>query len=923
MNINVKSKKIQNSFSRNLFLTIFMIVPITVTFVIYVRAEKRIDLANDMRLISFKLVDELHQSSDDLTRLARVYVITGETQYKKQYLEVQDIRNGTKPRPKSQETIPLPELMRKNGFTEQELAILSGVKTYSDELALLEIAAMKLAEATGSGAETQRARARMMLHDQHYHQVKAGMIKPIEDFFAIVDKRTQDSIDTADRLALVLRILLFTFDLWLVLMLWCTFRALRDILGGSLEELYSQIAKIGKGDFSAVIPLNDKQSVSIMGWLAETQVKLGEINRERKKSEIELIESTEKFRLLSQKHSKVFDSSPVGIATVIDRKITSVNRMFCSMMGYSEAELLNQSTLIFYPSREAYEDFGMESYPRLIEGKITHSETIFRRKDGSFFAVNITGGPINSADLSAVSIWIFEDISERKQLEEKLHKLSRAVEQSPVTIVITDLEGKIEFVNPKFTQLTGYSAEEAIGQNPRVLKSGKTPPELYQKLWSTISSGAVWEGEFLNRGKDGKLFWEHAMISPLRDQKGNITNYLAIKEDITEKKNMFEQLVQSQKVESIGQLAGGLAHDFNNILSVVSGYAYLMKLEMDKDSKQLLHLEQIMSASIKAAELTHSLLAYSRKQVMNLQSQNLNLLVTNVGAFITRLIGEHIKFTVTTQGAPLMVHVDSLQIEQVLMNLATNARDAMQGGGTFTITTSAGCIDQAHIAIHGYGDVGRYAIISVADSGCGMPVETVRRIFDPFFTTKGVGKGTGLGMAMVMGIIKQHNGFIDVQSDVGTGTVFHIYLPLVVGESIEITEENDLPIASGVGTILIAEDEPAVRDYMEMLLKKYGYEVIVAVDGLDAVDKYAEHKDEINLVILDMVMPRKSGKAAYNEIRLMGYATECLFISGYAADIVEKQGDLGEHAVLLTKPIKPNVLLDKIAEILNNQGGAV
>jgi CheY-like chemotaxis protein len=303
---------------------------------------------------------------------------------------------------------------------------------------------------------------------------------------------------------------------------------------------------------------------------------------------------------------------------------------------------------------------------------------------------------------------------------------------------------------------------------------------------------------------------------------------------------------------------------------------------------------------------------------MNPVNQNLNVLITNVGSFIARLIGEHIKFSVTTQGAPLPVCVDSLQIEQVLMNLATNARDAMPNGGTFSITSSAGSIDEKYISSLGFGEIGHYAIITVADTGCGMSSDTAQRIFDPFYTTKESGKGTGLGMAMVMGIIKQHKGFIDVHSEVGAGTAFTIYLPLVGADLPEISKESDLQIESGVGTILVAEDDSEVQEYMKRLLTKYGYKVILAVDGQDAVDKYAEHNNEIDLLIFDMVMPKKSGKVACDEIRQMGGTIECLFVSGYAGDFIERQGELGANTLLLSKPIQPQVLLSKIAEILIN-----
>jgi len=637
----------------------------------------------------------------------------------------------------------------------------------------------------------------------------------------------------------------------------------------------------------------------------------------RKQAENELRESNEKLRQLSQQQTTIFDASPVGIAIVVDRKVISQNRTFCQMMGYSPEEIYSKSTRLFYLSQDAFERFGRAAYPRFVEGKIFNTETEFRRKDGSSFAVNITGGAIDPADLSIGSIWVFEDISERKFVNDRLRKLSQAVEQSPVTIVITDTQGTIEFVNPKFTHLTGYTAEEALGRNPRILQSGQTLPEVYVNLWSTIKAGNVWEGEFLNRSKDGTLFWEHATISPLRDSIGIITHFLAVKEDVTEKKSVMEQLVQSQKIESIGQLAGGLAHDFNNILSVISGYACLLKLTMGPDKKQRDNLEKIMTATSRAAELTHSLLAYSRKQIMNPQLQNLNTLIANVGSFIRRLIGENIDLAITMKNDPLSVNVDTVQIEQVMLNLATNARDAMPNGGVFGITTAAGSVENKNIASNGSGGVCQYAVITVSDTGCGIDEQQVLRIFDPFFTTKESGKGTGLGLSMVMGIIQQHGGFIDVQSEKGIGTTFSIYLPLDESEDAsQETESSVLQIVTGTGTILVAEDDPVVRALMEELLTTSGYTVIPAVDGQDAVEKYSDMKDEINLVIMDMVMPRKSGKVACDEIRQINGAARILLVSGYASDVLERQGDLAADVKLIMKPIHPLKIMSTIAEIL-------
>jgi PAS domain S-box-containing protein len=508
---------------------------------------------------------------------------------------------------------------------------------------------------------------------------------------------------------------------------------------------------------------------------------------------------------------------------------------------------------------------------------------------------------------------------ENHRVEAKMHRLSRVVEQSPVIIEITDLHGTVEYVNPKFTEVTGYGADEVVGRNISLMSSDKTPPELHKKLWTTIASGKTWEGELLNKRKDGGVYWVHATIAPFYDGKGRITHYLAVKEDITEQKSTMAQLLHSQKQESIGQLAGGLAHDLNNILSVINGYATLAQLDMNKDTKLFNYLNEVITASSRAASLTSSLLAYSRKQEMNQHNQNLNALITTVGSFISRVIHDNIEFTLSLHDDPLVAYVDTVQIEQVLLNLATNARDAMPLGGTFTIATVAGDMDKTFIATHGYGKVGRYAIITVTDSGHGMDNQTKRKAFIPFFTTKEVGKGTGLGLSMVMGIIKQHGGFIDLQSEPGSGSVFRLYLPLTdTGAVAAAYAEENVPLDKGLGTILVAEDDPATLAVLEDFLKMAGYTVITAIDGQDAVEKFAARRGEIDLVIFDVIMPRKSGKAASDEIRGMSDTVKFIFVSGHSDHVIEREGYFDTDTEIVIKPILPFELLKKMRDILEN-----
>jgi polar amino acid transport system substrate-binding protein len=386
--------------------------------------------------------------------------------------------------------------------------------------------------------------------------------------------------------------------------------------------------------------------------------------------------------------------------------------------------------------------------------------------------------------------------------------------------------------------------------------------------------------------------------------------------DISDRKKLEAQLLQAQKMEAIGTLAGGIAHDFNNILTAIMGYGSLLKLRLDQDSTAKNYMDDILAASKRAANLTRSLLAFSRKQIIISRPVDLNEIVKRFEKFIIRVIGEDIELREILTEEDLVVMVDSGQIEQVLMNLATNARDAMPGGGILTVKT-----EHIHVS-EGNEELtitpGEYAVISVSDTGAGMSEETKRRIFEPFFTTKELGKGTGLGMSIVYGIIKQHGGEINVYSEPGKGTTFNIYLRLVGPnvESVLAPQSAAIP-ARGSETILVAEDDDHVRRLIKTILKEYGYTVIESVDGEDAVAKFIENKDKIQLLLLDVLMPKKNGKEVYNEIRKIRGDIRIIFSSGYTADIIQKKGIIEEGLPFISKPITPQLLLSKVREILD------
>ncbi len=390
-----------------------------------------------------------------------------------------------------------------------------------------------------------------------------------------------------------------------------------------------------------------------------------------------------------------------------------------------------------------------------------------------------------------------------------------------------------------------------------------------------------------------------------------------IKKETAEKKKLEEMLLHAQKMEAIGQLAGGIAHDFNNILTAIIGFGSLMLMNMKEDDPNRSYLKEMLSAGEKATHLTQGLLAFSRKQIINPMPADLNDVIKSMEKLLKRILREDIELKTALSDKDLFALVDSGQIEQVLMNLTTNARDAMPHGGILTISTEVANLNNEFIKTHGYGEIGEYALISVSDTGMGMDKNTKERIFEPFFTTKEFGRGTGLGLAIVYGIIKQHNGYINCYSEPGRGTIFRIYLPLIKSKTEKIEQAAIPELRGGTETVLIAEDDTAISKLIKGLLQEFGYTVIDAKDGEDAVHKFVENKDMVQILLLDVVMPRKNGKETFEEIKKIKPGIKAIFMSGYTADIINEKGILEEGINFIPKPISPHELLRKVREILD------
>lgn len=389
-------------------------------------------------------------------------------------------------------------------------------------------------------------------------------------------------------------------------------------------------------------------------------------------------------------------------------------------------------------------------------------------------------------------------------------------------------------------------------------------------------------------------------------------------QDISEYKKLEAQLQHAQKMESIGTLAGGIAHDFNNILTVIVGYGDIALLKMSSADPQRQNIELMLESAHRAACLAKDLLLFSRKQISIKKYEDLNAIVRALEMFLRRIISEDIACTITLANESMPVYADAHQLEQVLMNLAINARDAMPGGGALSITSERIKIDDKFIADHGHGSKGMYALLTITDTGTGMDEATRLQIFDPFFTTKEVGKGTGLGLAVVYGIIKQHDGQITVSSEPGQGTIFRIYLPLIEAPENEITAASmHVKPARGTETILLAEDDETVRNMARSLLESFGYEVIAAADGEETVQKFRENSERIQLLLLDVIMPKKNGKDAYEEIKAIAPGIKAIFASGYESDTVRQQALINDNAVLISKPYVAINLLAMVRSILD------
>jgi PAS domain S-box-containing protein len=601
-----------------------------------------------------------------------------------------------------------------------------------------------------------------------------------------------------------------------------------------------------------------------------------------------------------------------------DGTIVWANKAFEELSGYTREEALGQSTRLLKAGQQS-PSFYKNMWETILSGQRWRGELVNRRKDGTVYEEEMTITPVKNGTGDVTHfIAIKLDIAERKRAEERICRLAQAVENSAELIAIANPDGRISFANHALLQATGYKDTEIIGELfGKTLLSGNNPPALDEEIRARTLLEGGWRGECLGRRKDDSDFPVFLSTGQIKDNRGLVIGIFGIGQDITDRKRLEEQLLVSQKMEAVGRLAGGVAHDFNNLLGVIVGYSDLVLDAFPSEDPRHQQLEQIKKAGLRATSLTRQLLTFSRKQVCQPVVLDINALVTDFNKMLRRMVGEDIEFTNALHQGLGQVKVDPGQIEQVIMNLVVNSRDAMPNGGKLIIETANVDLDEDYCLLHPSVQPGRYVMLAVSDSGSGMDAKTQARIFEPFFTTKEEGKGTGLGLAIVYGVVKQSEGHIWVYSELGKGTTFKIYFPRIDEPAQSAaTDRGEAGSLRGFETILLAEDSTLLRVLTCALLENNGYEVIAAENGIEAV-KLAERCDRpIHLLLTDVVMPGMSGRELADRLAVKRPGMRVLYMSGYTNDAIVHHGVLEPGLFFLQKPFSQEALTHKLREVL-------
>jgi PAS domain S-box-containing protein len=703
---------------------------------------------------------------------------------------------------------------------------------------------------------------------------------------------------------------------------------LHNILGKSMDELFpSELARNIVEDDKRILQngelikvdeeMNDrcyttiKFPISIEGkprYLAGFTIDI----TDRKKADLATQTLTNRLQIM-------LSALQYGVLVVDnENRIEFINNAFCEQFGLQPEpnKWIGLTAEEFIPLiLPAYAD------PKKILARITaivaenksfvDDEVIMR--NGDTYLVDFIPLVVNG--INKGRMWLHRNITERKRKDAKIQQLSKAIEQTSASIVITDISGIIEYVNTAFTQTSGYSKEEVIGKKPSVLKSGHTTNDVYGNLWKTITAGKEWSGEFHNRKKDGSLYWESVIIAPVKNDEGTIINFIAVKDEITERKGLQSQLLRAQRLESIGTLAGGIAHDLNNILGPILLSIQVLRMKLNDASMQNL-IDTIESASIRGKNIVAQVLAFARGSDSTPILIQVRHIVKEVEDVIKQTFPKDIDIQSYLPKDLWTINADPTQIHQILLNLCVNARDAMPHGGRLTVNVKNIVIDESLAQRYDDARSGRYLEIEVRDTGTGMPPDIQQKIFDPFFTTKAPGQGTGLGLSTVYTIVKHHHGFISMNSIVGEGTVFQIYIP--ASSEVATTTVPSLPESIPQGnkeSILVVDDEVAIQQICEETLRFYNYDVITANNGAECISKFIQKGMKCTVVLMDMMMPVMGGKTAGAAIRKIDPNIRIVGMSGLMTETLDENDErIFDH--FLRKPFTGKELMDALQKVI-------
>ena len=619
----------------------------------------------------------------------------------------------------------------------------------------------------------------------------------------------------------------------------------------------------------------------------------------------------------------LFDANPLP-TWVHDRhtlRFLAVNEAAVQQYGYSREEFLDMTIEQIRPPRDVA-SFRMSLMKVSREPRRTGTWR-HQRKDGSIIDVSIIGSAIEFAGRDAELV-LARDITQRRlaeiQLRESMSVLRAIVDNSPIAIIVMDPNLRITRWNPSAEQMFGWSSDEMLGQ-PYVAIVPEERMKEHLRLRAELRRGEVVTNfETQRLRSDGSLVDVILSVAALRDPDGASRGFAVLMTDVTERRKLEMQFRQALKMEAVGQLAGGVAHDFNNLLTVITSYSGLLLAQLRHDDPMRSDIEQIGGAANRAAALTRQLLAFSRQQVLRPRVLTLNDVVTGLQSLLRRVVRENIDIVTSLDPELGLVEADPGQMEQVIINLIVNARDAMPEGGTLMIQTANVDFDDVYMSRHQDVTIapGQYALIAISDTGTGMPPEVQARAFDPFYTTKAPGEGTGLGLSTVYGIIKQSDGFVWLYSEPGQGTTFKVYLPLATKAAEAVGREKDRAVRLGGGeTILVVEDDGVLRAVACRAIRAFGYQVLTASNGREALEICEHHDERIHLIVADVVMPEMNGGDLARRIAEHHPAIKVLLMSGYMRDTVVRQNIVRDGVAFLEKPFTPDILVARIREVLD------